>query len=167
MTETTKRKPSPILKGGAIYISDNGRLICAKCAGTSALYTGRDISGQQVERLAVEDVAYFEDATRKPVTCEAGCTSVSRLSGSDGWPAVRESTKDGFTVTFAPTTQQQRVRSEQKKASRKSSLLQQVGRLQSIQKRNHPDSDKWRQASVELAPLFRSMAELEPCEASA
>jgi len=38
----------PLLREGALYWADNGRVICAKCAGQSALYTGRDISGQSV-----------------------------------------------------------------------------------------------------------------------
>lgn len=46
----------PLLREGALYWADNGRVICAKCAGQSALYTGRDISGQRVERVTADDV---------------------------------------------------------------------------------------------------------------
>ncbi|MEA2067798.1 MAG: hypothetical protein U9P12_01240 [Verrucomicrobiota bacterium] len=42
------KEPKPVLKEGIIYSSDNGMLICKKCAGQSALYTGRDSSGQEV-----------------------------------------------------------------------------------------------------------------------
>jgi hypothetical protein len=45
--------PEPVLDDGALYFGDNGRCFCAKHAGTSALYTGRDISGQRVERVDV------------------------------------------------------------------------------------------------------------------
>lgn len=38
----------PVLKPNTLYWADNGRVICRKCAGQSALYTGRDISGQRV-----------------------------------------------------------------------------------------------------------------------
>jgi hypothetical protein len=45
--------PRPVLKPASLYIGDNGRLFCGKapCAGMSALYTARDISGQPVERI--------------------------------------------------------------------------------------------------------------------
>jgi hypothetical protein len=45
--------PSPVLQPASLYIGDNGRLFCGKapCAGMSALYTARDISGQAVERI--------------------------------------------------------------------------------------------------------------------
>jgi hypothetical protein len=54
--------PSPLLREGAVYWADNGRRICARCAGASALYTGRDLSGQPVERVTIDDVnAWPED----------------------------------------------------------------------------------------------------------
>ena len=46
--------PKPLLKPDALYMGDGGRIFCGKHAGTSALYTGRDISGQRVERVNVE-----------------------------------------------------------------------------------------------------------------
>ena len=67
--------PEPVLKSGVIYSADNGRLICVECAGMSAKYTGRDLSGQEV--LAVpysETVEWFKEFG-KPMTCERGCTA--------------------------------------------------------------------------------------------
>lgn len=43
--------PKPVLDPGALYLGDNGRCFCGACAGTSAKYTGRDISGQKVARI--------------------------------------------------------------------------------------------------------------------
>ena len=48
--------PRPVLQDGAVYWADNGRRICARCAGATALYTGHDLSGQKVERVTAADV---------------------------------------------------------------------------------------------------------------
>ena len=59
-----------------------------RCAGQSALYTGRDLSGQKVERITVEDVrAWPEDLG--VLRCETGCTALSPIAGPDGWPLER------------------------------------------------------------------------------
>ncbi len=77
--------PEPVLAEGAVYWADNGRRICAKCAGASALYTGHDLSGQPGERVTLDDVrAWPEDLG--PLACEAGCTTLSTVAGPDGWP---------------------------------------------------------------------------------
>lgn len=66
------------LKKNTIYFADNGRLICHECAGMSALYTGRDISGQKVEPLSKGDMLWLAkecfDGTH--CSCERGCTTV-------------------------------------------------------------------------------------------
>ena len=78
----------PLLREGALYWADNGRRICAKCAGQSALFTGRDISGQKVERITVEDVrAWPKDLG--VLRCEAGCAALAAVAGPDGWPLKR------------------------------------------------------------------------------
>ena len=61
----------------ALYpdVSDNGRLICVECAGMSAKFTRRDISGQRVTAVPyLETVAWFKQF-HKPMACEAGCTT--------------------------------------------------------------------------------------------
>lgn len=69
--------PKPVLKAGSLYIADNGRVICTKCAGQSALYTGYDISGQRVQRMRPADVREFAAAMGEDtVSCEAGCTTL-------------------------------------------------------------------------------------------
>lgn len=68
-TQPTK-DPRPVLKPDALYLGDNGRCFCGKHAGCSALYTGRDISGQKVMectpaalRAAGEDPAWIRCET--------------------------------------------------------------------------------------------------------
>ena len=78
----------PLLREGALYWADNGRVICAKCAGQSALYTGRDISGQKVERITVDDVRAWPDDLGV-LQCASGCTALTAVSGTDGWPLQR------------------------------------------------------------------------------
>jgi len=43
------KPPKPVLYKEQVYLGDNGQVFCGGCAGMSALYTGRDISGQKVE----------------------------------------------------------------------------------------------------------------------
>lgn len=80
--------PRPVLVSGAVYWSDGGRLICTCCAGASARYTGRDISGQKVERVSIEDVRAWPDDLGA-LRCASGCTSLTAVAGPDGWPAAR------------------------------------------------------------------------------
>ena len=80
--------PRPLLREGAVYWADNGRRICARCAGASALYTGRDISGQPVERVSLDDVrAWPKDLG--PLACESACTTLTAVAGPDGWPLAK------------------------------------------------------------------------------
>ena len=81
--------PKKVLAKGAVYWADNGRRICSACAGMSALYTGRDISGQKVERATVADAGEWERAIRRPLACEKGCTTLSTIAGPNGWPAAK------------------------------------------------------------------------------
>jgi len=67
--------PVPVLRPGVIYSGDNGRRVCLKCAGSSALFTGRDLSGQKVQALPLSmNPGWFADFG-KPLACEAGCTT--------------------------------------------------------------------------------------------
>lgn len=80
---------SPKLERGAVYFADNGATICLDCAGLSAKFTGRDISGQKVKRVKVEEVREWERQAGRPMACEGGCTVLSALAGPDGWPVPR------------------------------------------------------------------------------
>jgi hypothetical protein len=80
------KAPPPVLKPRAVYFGDNGRAICRECAGQSAKYTGRDLSGHRVERATVDDCREWEQVVGAPLACEMGCTTLSTVAGSDGWP---------------------------------------------------------------------------------
>lgn len=61
---------TPVLDDDALYMMDNGRVLCGRHCGASARYTGRDISGQQVVRLTPADIrASIRDYGWEPV-CE-------------------------------------------------------------------------------------------------
>lgn len=87
MTVTTE--PKKLLKDGAVYVGDNGRLTCSSCSGHSATYSGRDLSGHPVERVTVEDVAEWP-ADLGVMTCECKKVALSRIAGGDGWPLVSQ-----------------------------------------------------------------------------
>jgi len=50
-------EPTPVLRDDELYLGDNGRAFCGRLhhAGMTALYTGRDISGQHVHRVTEDD----------------------------------------------------------------------------------------------------------------
>jgi hypothetical protein len=56
--------PEPVLDPDTLYFGDNGRVFCGKHAGCSAKYSGRDISGQRVERVDFAECARFGFAPR-------------------------------------------------------------------------------------------------------
>jgi len=63
-----------VLKQTALYFGDNGRCFCGKlrCAGASAFYTGRDLSGQLLERVTPRVLAECRADNFEP-KCE-GCS---------------------------------------------------------------------------------------------
>jgi hypothetical protein len=76
------------LRDGAVYLGDNGRLMCRECAGATALYSGCDLSGAKVERLDCSAVREMASGIGRAVTCECGKVWVSEIAGPDGWPMV-------------------------------------------------------------------------------
>lgn len=84
----SKGFPKPVLKEGALYWADNGRIVCRKCAGCSALYTGRDISGQKVTRITVDEVHGWHQTMGEShdLMCDGKDITLSCLAGPDGWP---------------------------------------------------------------------------------
>lgn len=80
-----------MLAPNAIYIGDNGRLLCSsvRCAGASAYYTGRDLSGAPVERMTCGDVAEWFSAMGRAPTCQCGSVTLSPIASRDGYPEVR------------------------------------------------------------------------------
>ena len=65
----SRQKPTPagVLHPSALYVGDNGRAFCGKlrCAGMTAYFTGRDISGQRVARVRPAE------ALRWGIACES------------------------------------------------------------------------------------------------
>jgi hypothetical protein len=66
-----------VLKPHALYLGDNGRCYCGEHSGTTALYTGRDISGQRVLEVTPE-VAAESVAMGCAIECER-CGRVASL----------------------------------------------------------------------------------------
>lgn len=77
--------PKPVLAAGAVYGADNGMLICRGCAGSTARYTGHDLSGQPLWRINLKDMRAWP-ADLPPLGCEGGCITLSAIAGPDGWP---------------------------------------------------------------------------------
>jgi hypothetical protein len=92
MTARRTTDPRPVLTPGAVYWGDGGMRICCDCAGASALYTGRDISGQPVERATLCDAVGWLSALGSPLACEQECTTLSTIAGPDGWPLAKGGT---------------------------------------------------------------------------
>lgn len=63
-------KPKPKLLDDALYLTDNGRVVCGEDAGASARYTGRDISGQRVKRVTTKNDAYWMAELGSHISCE-------------------------------------------------------------------------------------------------
>ena len=87
--QTTPRR---VLVEGAVYWGDNGRRLCAACAGASALYTGCDLSGHPVARATTRDVRVWEsEGDLGPLACECGRVRLSIVAGPAGWPTAEVS----------------------------------------------------------------------------
>ncbi len=65
----------------SVFVTDNGRLLCGADLGASARFTGRDISGQRIERVSPEyAAAYNRDlADIGVVCCCEACGKVARI----------------------------------------------------------------------------------------
>ena len=61
---------SPTVKPDALYFVDNGACYCGAHLGASARYTGRDISGQRIQRATRVAAALFAAAGLR-LACEA------------------------------------------------------------------------------------------------
>ena len=73
---------APVLRDEALYVGDNGALFCGKDAGASARFTGRDISGQRVERVTLK----MAERSGLPVAmwrCESCARTLLELEGGE------------------------------------------------------------------------------------
>ena len=64
------RMPRRVVSDDALYFTDNGRIVCGRHCGTSAAFTGRDISGQKIERVTPETAASWLAEVGEPIACE-------------------------------------------------------------------------------------------------
>ena len=66
----------PILDEDALYMGDNGRIFCGRvtCAGNSAAYAGRTISGHRVRRLSLLDAQAWRDEM-----ISVGCSHLAEM----------------------------------------------------------------------------------------
>ena len=76
-------RASGVLREDTIYLGDNGRAFCGKsrCAGATAFYSGRDLSGQPVAPITAPDD--IRAAVVAGLTCE-GCGMGADLRGKRG-----------------------------------------------------------------------------------
>lgn len=54
----------------ALYLCDNGMVLCGRHLGASARATGRDISGQPIHRMTAMDKRQWVLEAGRPVRCE-------------------------------------------------------------------------------------------------
>lgn len=69
----TASKPLATFRGwnaDALYLTDNGRALCGADLGSSAMHTGRDISGQKIERVTPDDVREARSLYGWDIACE-------------------------------------------------------------------------------------------------
>ena len=64
------KTPRRVVSDDALYFTDNGRIVCGAHCGMSAAYTGRDISGQKIERVTPETAASWLAEVGEPIACE-------------------------------------------------------------------------------------------------
>lgn len=75
-TPTTQQagasEPRPSIK--PLYSGDNGRIVCGdlRCAGSTAHFSGmkRDLSGQRMRRMTLDDVREWDTYGLGPMKCE-------------------------------------------------------------------------------------------------
>ena len=62
--------PAPFVKDDVLYFTDNGAVLCGRHCGTSARFTGRDISGQKIKRVTATDARGWLAEIGSPIACE-------------------------------------------------------------------------------------------------
>jgi len=63
-----------MLRPTSVYLGDNGRAMCASCAGHTAKVTGRDLSGQRLFEVNTRVKSYVD--WHEVIACECGKVSV-------------------------------------------------------------------------------------------
>ncbi len=79
----TMSKPFRGWNADALYFTDNGAVLCGADLGASAMYSGRDISGQKIQRVTPDDVrewnAMPDTDGLPPMRCECCHKAASLL----------------------------------------------------------------------------------------
>lgn len=73
--KTDTRSRLPVLLPFRVYSGDNGQLICTQCAGQTALFTGRDLSGRKLVPMTDADAIHWGQVMGEPLACECGKTT--------------------------------------------------------------------------------------------
>lgn len=58
------------IESAALYITDNGAILCGSHLGASARTTGRDISGQRIELVTDAHAAEWRRMANSEIQCE-------------------------------------------------------------------------------------------------
>lgn len=66
----TAPTPTPVVQDDCLYFTDNGRVVCGKHCGSSARYTGRDISGQRIARVTEDEARMWLAEMGEAIGCE-------------------------------------------------------------------------------------------------
>jgi hypothetical protein len=81
MNHTDAGSPRSALDEDALYSGDNGRIFCGAlaCAGMSAHFSGRTISGHRVEKIGLDDIVVWITEIGRMPECE-GCGRTATLA---------------------------------------------------------------------------------------
>jgi hypothetical protein len=58
------------MNADTLYHTDNGRILCRNHLGYTAQTTGRDLSGQRIQKLSPRDRREYRDALGYEIECE-------------------------------------------------------------------------------------------------
>lgn len=63
-------QPRRYVTDSALYLTDNGRVLCGRHCGTAAAYTGMDISGEPIEMISLCHEREWRKLTGTEIRCE-------------------------------------------------------------------------------------------------
>lgn len=83
----TANTPEPALQHGLLYLAHD-RIVCADCAGITALHTGRTLGGAVLSSVTMSDVREWAGYDLGPIRCEGGHLEAS--AGATGNLIIRK-----------------------------------------------------------------------------
>lgn len=86
-------KTSPVLQPNTIYLSGD-RFVCdsTRCAGSTAVHTGRDIDGNRLAPVTSADVREWASYDMGALRCECGTLTATEVGGPHGHAICRART---------------------------------------------------------------------------